>query len=1074
MHLSEFSVRNPVPILVGFLVLLFSGLLAFGQLGIDDTPNIDVPLVSVTVTQPGAGPTELETQITKKIEDAVAPLDNVDEISSTVQDGVSRTTIAFVLQTDTDRATNDVRNAIAQIRQTLPQDANDPIVQRLEFAGGAVVSYVVKSEQRSIAELSNLVDRDISRALLAVQGVARVQRTGGLDREVRVDLNPDRLLALGITATQVNDQIRAFNTDVPAGAAQVAGLDRNLRTLGSTDSIPQLAQLPIQLPSGATVPLGDLGKVWDGYKEPEQIVRFQSQDTAATLPPPAVGFSVFRSTGTPVVTVEEGVQKAVAALAETLPADVKLELVFTSATDSRESYQATIDSLLQGSVLTVLVVSLFLWDWRPTLVTATALPLSIIPTFMAMKLLNYTLNGMTLLALALAMGNLVDDAICMIENIDSHLQQGKSPFQAAIDGAREIGLAVVATTATIVGIFLPVAFMGGISGQFFQPFGFTVSIATLFSTLVAVTMTPLLAARLLRPYRASAQPSGPRNSTQPLPQPSAPTPQRPGLYRRLLTLALRHRILTLVVAVLLFWGSLQLVPLIPKGLFGGSDQGLSRLSVELPPGSTLEKTDAISQRVTQQLLENPSVVSVFSEVGDRGGDPNRASLTINLKPKTDRDQTLWEFEAAMRPQFQQIPGARISFSSQGPGGSSKDLSVTLRSDNPEALTQAALELETGMQGIPGLVEISSSASLVQPEILVTPDPQRATDLGVSVQTIGRTLSLAAIGDASDRLAKFDLPDRQIPIRVQLDPDRRDDLNTLKNLRVPSQNGSLVPLMAVADVSLGSGPAEINRTDRSRQVSVGANLDGVSLGDAYAQVQALPILQNLPAGVTEQPDGDTEIMRDVFAGFLGALAIGVLCIYGVLVLLYSSFLTPLAILAALPLSLGGALLALMITQTELGLFALIGIVLLMGLVTKNAILLVDCALANQAAGMPQFRAVMESGVSRLRPILMTTFSTMAGMMPIALGLGAGGEVRSPMAIAVIGGFSTSTLLTLVVVPVLFTYIDSFQYRLLHGFRGRPQPPQPAAHASAPDTASPGFPPTGDPDPEATQAKTPVAF
>lgn len=1064
MHLSEFSVRNPVPILVGFLVLLFGGLLAFGQLGIDDTPNIDVPLVSVTVTQPGAGPTELETQITKKIEDAVAPLDNVDEISSTVQDGVSRTTIAFVLKTDTDRATNDVRNAIAQIRQTLPQDANDPIVQRLEFAGGAVVSYVVKSEQRSIAELSNLVDRDISRALLAVQGVARVQRTGGLDREVRVDLNPDRLLALGITATQVNDQIRAFNTDVPAGAAQVAGLDRNLRTLGSTDSIPQLAQLPIQLPSGATVPLGDLGKVWDGYKEPEQVVRFQSRDNAATLPPPAVGFSVFRSTGTPVVTVEEGVQQAVAALAETLPADVKLELVFTSATDSRESYQATIDSLLQGSVLTVLVVSLFLRDWRPTLVTATALPLSIIPTFMTMDLLDYTLNGMTLLALALAMGNLVDDAICMIENIDSHLQQGKSPFQAAIDGAREIGLAVVATTATVVGIFLPVAFMGGISGQFFQPFGFTVSIATLFSTLVAVTMTPLMAARLLRPYRATSPTSSPHNLTQPTPQ-TSPTS---GPYRRLLTLALRHRILTLVVAVLLFWGSLQLVPLIPQGLFGGSDQGLSRLSVELPPGSTLEKTDAVTQRVTQQLFENPSVVSVFSEVGDRGGDPNRASLTINLKPKTERDQTLWEFEAAMRPQFQQIPGARISFSSQGPGGSSKDLSVTLRSDNPEALNQAALALEAQMQGIPGLVELSSSASLVQPEILVTPDPQRATDLGVSVQTIGRTLSLAAIGDGDDRLAKFDLPDRQIPIRVQIDPDRRDDLNTLKNLRVPSQNGSLVPLMAVAEVSLGSGPAEITRADRSRQVSVGANLDGVSLGDAYAQVKALPVLQNLPPGVTEQPDGDTEIMRDVFTGFLSALAIGVLCIYGVLVLLYSSFLTPLAILAALPLSLGGALLALMITQTELGLFALIGIVLLMGLVTKNAILLVDCALANQAAGMPQFRAVVESGVSRLRPILMTTFSTMAGMVPIALGLGAGGEVRSPMAIAVIGGFTTSTLLTLIVVPVLFTYIDSFQYRLLHGFRGRPQPPQPAANAGS------GFPPTGDPDPEAAQAKTPVAF
>ncbi|MEB3274737.1 MAG: efflux RND transporter permease subunit [Prochlorothrix sp.] len=1057
MHLSEFSVRNPVPIIVGFLVLLFGGFLAFNQLGIDDTPNIDIPVINVTVTQPGAGPTELETQITKKVEDAVAPLDNVDEVSSTVQDGVSRTTIAFLLDTDTDRATNDVRNALAQIRQTLPQDANDPIVQRLEFAGGAVVSYVVRSDQRSVAELSNLVDRDLSRTLLSVPGVARVQRVGGIDREVRVDLNPDRLIALDITATQVNDQIRAFNTDVPGGSTQVAGRDFNLRTLGSSDSIAQLAQLPIQLPNGSTVPLGDLGSVQDGQKELEQLVRFQTQENRDRLPPPAVGFSVFRSTGTPVVTVEEGVRAAVADLQATLPEDISLDLVFTSATDSRESYQATIDSILLGSLLTVVVVSCFLRDWRPTLVTATALPLSIVPTFWAMDLLDYTLNGMTLLALALAMGNLVDDAICMIENIDTHLSQGKPPFQAAIDGAREIGLAVVATTATIVGIFLPVAFMGGISGQFFQPFGFTVSLATLFSTLVAVTMTPLLAARLLRPRRSP--------SPAPSATPAATTPPQRGLYRSLLSFALRHRLLTLALALLLFWGSLQLVPLIPKGLFGGSDQGLSILSVELPPGSTLAQTETVTQRVTQQVLANPSVVSVFSETGERGGDANQATLTINLKPKAERDQSLWEFEAAMRSQFQQIPGARISFSSQGPGGSGKDFSIILRSDNPEALTQTALELETEMAQIPGLVEVSSSASLVQPEILVTPDPQRATDLGVSVQNIGRTLSLAAIGDGDDRLAKFDLPDRQIPIRVQIAPDRRNDLNTLKNLRIPSQNGSLVPLMAVADVRLGSGPAEINRSDRARQVSVGANLDGIALGDAYAKVQALPVLQNLPAGVTEQPDGDTEIMRDVFTGFLSALAVGVLCIYGVLVLLYGSFLIPLAILAALPLSIGGALLALMVTQTELGLFALIGIVLLMGLVTKNAILLVDCALANEKAGMSQFRAVVESGASRLRPILMTTFSTMAGMMPIALGIGAGGEVRSPMAIAVIGGFSTSTLLTLVVVPVLFTYIDSLQYRLLHGFRGRPQ---------SPDSPVESLPPIPDPDRDTTPPQPPIAL
>ncbi|WP_353258462.1 efflux RND transporter permease subunit [Prochlorothrix hollandica] len=1049
MHLSTFSVRNPVPILVGFLILLLGGWFSFGQMGIDDTPNIDVPVVSVTVTQPGAGPTELETQVTKKVEDVVASLDNVDELTSTVRDGISTTTIAFILGTDTDRATNDVRNAVAQIRQTLPQDANEPVVQRLAFAGGAVMSYVVKSDQRSLADLTNLVDRDIGRALLSVKGVAQVQRLGGIDREVRVDLNPDRLLALGITATQVNDQIRAANVDLPAGSAQVASRDRNLRTLGSADTVAQLASLPIVLPQGSTVPLSTLGRVTDDHRDLEQIARFSDGSTASQAPPAVVAFSVFRSTGTSVVTVEEGVRAAVETLNSTLPPDLDLSLIFTQADDPRESYQATIDSLVMGSILTVLVVSLFLRDWRPTLVTATALPLSIIPTFLVMRGLDYTLNGMTLLALALAMGNLVDDAICMVENIDSHLAMGKTPFRAAIDGAREIGLAVVATTATVVGIFTPVAFMGGIPGQFFQPFGFTVSIATLFSTLVAVTITPLMAARLLRSPTLTLGADDLQPSTN-----------RPQLYRWALTWALRHRVISLTLAVLLFWGSLQLVPLIPKGLFGGSDQGLSQMSIELPPGSTLEQTDRISQQVTQQLLANPNVLSVFSEVGERGGEPNKANLTVNLVPKADRAESLWEFEASMRPGFQGIPGARISFISQGAGGGNKDLSIVLRSDNPIALAQSAAELEAAMAAMAGVVDVSSSASLVQPEILIRPNVQRAADLGVSVQSIARTLSLAAIGDGDADLAKFDLADRQIPIRVQVDPDRRNDLDTLKNLQIPSQTGALVPLMAVADVGLGSGPAEINRSDRERQVSIGANLDGVALGDAYAQVQALPIMQNLPAGVSEQPDGDTEIMRDIFSRFAGALGSGVLCIYVILVLLYNSFLTPLAILVALPLSIGGALLALMITQTELGLFALIGIVMLMGLVTKNAILLVDCALANQAAGMPQFRAVIESGVSRLRPILMTTFSTMAGMLPIALGLGAGGEVRSPMAIAVIGGFTTSTLLTLVVVPVLFTYIDSFQYRLLHGFQGRPTGDRPGA-----------LPPTATPEPE---AKTPVAF
>jgi hydrophobe/amphiphile efflux-1 (HAE1) family protein len=1029
MHPSAWSIRNPVPILVAFLVMVLAGILAFAQLGIDESPNIDIPAVSVTVTQVGAGPTELETQVTQPIEDAIAGLGNIDEVRSVVNDGVSTTTVAFVLGTDSDRATNDVRNAVAQIRQELPADITEPVVQRLEFAGGPIMTYAVLSEQRSVEELSDLVDRTISRALLTVPGVAQVNRVGGVDREIQVALNPTRLKALGITATQVNDQIRALNVDLPSGRSDAGQTQSNIRTLGSADSVEALQRYRIALPNGSAVPLSSLGRVEDTTAEVRQYARFldATAQEAGGTPQEVVAFSVLRSTGSTLVSVEEAVRAEVDRLQQTLPEDVQLQLIVTSADAIRESYKATLDALIVGSILTVIVVGLFLRDWRPTLITALALPLSIVPTFMVMQSLDYTLNGMTLLALALAMGNLVDDAICMIENIDQHLAMGKSPFRAALDASSEIGLAVVATTATIVAVFVPVAFMGGIPGQFFQPFGITVAVATMFSTLVACTMTPMLAARLLR---SKSKVATSREMTRTRAAALASLPQQHWHpYRSLLSWALRHRLLTLAIALLFFIGSLQLIPLIPTGLFDAGDRGLSTVVVELPPGSTLADTDRVAQRTTSVLQQHPAVASMFVEVGTGSTDGvDSGRIAVNLKPKGDRTVSQQEFESQMRSQFQRIPGARVRFEAMGAAGSTSDLTVVLKGDNPESLGQVALALEQQMRDLPGLVDVSSSASLVKPEILIVPDPERAADLGVSVQAIARTASLATLGDADANLAKFDLPDRQIPIRVQLDPASRDDLDTLRSLNIPAQNGALVPLSAVADVRFGSGPATIERFERSRQVTLGANLQGLSLGEALTRVEQLPAMQSLPLDVQQQPAGDAEIMRDIFSRFGLALATGIVCIYAILVLLYNNFLHPFTILTALPLSLGGALVALMITQKELGLFALIGIVLLMGLVTKNAILLVDCALANKRElGMPQFKAVLESGVSRLRPIVMTTLSTIAGMTPIALGLGAEGETRSPMAIAVIGGMTTATLLTLVIVPVIFTYIDGLQFR-----------------------------------------------
>ena len=1002
-----------------FVVLAIVGLISFPMLGIDENPNIDVPRVSVTVIQQGAGPVELETQVTKKVEDAIANLGNIDELRSIVKDGVSTTNIYLDLGTDSDVATNDVRNAIAQIRQDLPSDVEEPVVKRVEFIGGSIMSYVVSSPQRSVEELSDLVDRKISRYLLRVPGVSQINRIGGVHREIRVDINPQRLEALGITATEVNDQIRAFNINLPGGRSELSGTEKNIRTLGSAKTVEALRNYRIVLPNGSDVVLSSLGEVKDGGAEPRQQVRFTIKDDLRVVQQETfVGFSVLRSTGSTLVTVEEGVRAAVKELEKTLPADISMNLIVTHADRLRETYQASIDALVIGSILTVITVGLFLRDWRATLITALALPLSIVPTFMVMRMLGYTLNTITLLALALAMGNLVDDAICMIENIAQHLARGKKPFQAALDASAEIGLAVLATTVTIVAVFIPVAFMGGIPGQFFQPFGLTVAISTMFSTLVATTMTPMLAAYLLKGKVESLQiKNGKQGKRQP--------------YLSLLSWALGHRIATLLLAVAFFIGSLQLVPLIPKGLFSGYDHGLSLVLIELPPGATLSNTDRVMQQTTSLLLQQPVVENVLGVAG--GEKINEAILYINLTPREEREISQKQFEQQMRSGFQEIPGARIGFQAQSAGGAGKDLQILLKSENPQALRQTADALERYMRSISGLVEVNSSASLVKPEILIKPDPARAADLGVSVQAIARTASLATIGDIDSTLAKFDLPDRQIPIRVQLADRFRNDLETLKNIRVPSQNGGVVPLLAVADVSLGSGPAEINRFDRARQASVEGNLQGISLGQALDQVN--PWLgKNLPSEVEQQPSGDAKIMRDVFTRFGSALRLGVLSIYAILVLLYNNFIYPFTIMVALPLSLGGALLALMITQKELGLMAAIGILLLMGLVTKNAILLLDCSLANMREGLRQRQAIKDAGVSRLRPILMTTFSTIAGMTPIALGLGAGGQMRSPMAIAVIGGIATSTMLTLVVVPILFTYVDSFQRRLLGLFRG----------------------------------------
>jgi multidrug efflux pump subunit AcrB len=996
-NVSAISIRHPIPPIVLFILLTIAGIISFLSLDITDNPDIDVPMVSVTVSRPGAAPTEMEIQITKKIEDAVAGLGSIDHIQSTITDGSSVTTIEFAIGSNTDRAVNDVRDAVSKVRQNLPQDILEPVVERINIAGEPVVYYSVVMPGMNTEQLSWLVDNDISRAMLSVKGVALVQRVGGVDREVRIELDPERLIALGITADAVNAQLIGLNVDIPGGRGTIGGAEQSIRTLGSARTVDDLRNTEISLPSGRKARLSELGKVIDGPGEQRQAARYDGI--------PVVSFNVQRSPNTSDVTIYNGVQQQVALLKQRYPG-IEFKQIFASVEFTEDTYNASVEALSIGAALAILVVFWFLRDWRATLISAAAMPLSAIPTFTVMKILGFTLNGISLLALSLVVGILVDDAIVEIENIVRHIRQGKSPYQAALEAADEIGLAVIATTATIMVVFLPVSFMGGVPGQFFRQFGITVAVAVFFSLLVARLISPMMAAYLMTPH---AEEKPPRWLER---------------YIASLRWCIAHRGVTVVGAIGIFVASLALIPFIPTGFFPDVDLGQSELHIELPPGATLDDNLAVSGRLSELLRTRPEVAHVLVSAGG-AGDIRKANLFVKLVPRSDRKMNQKQFETSIRPTLLSVPGIRFSFS--GTGFSDKDISVILSGDDGPALEDVSERLLSEVATIPEVVNAASTASLQRPEVLIKPMFDRAAREGVSVQQIGRVAMLATLGDLDQNLAKFDMGDRQIPIRVQLDPRTRNDIGTIENLRVMTSSGMSVPLKTVADVSLGAGPAQIDRFDRSRKVAVeGDLLAGAEIGPVLAKIYALPALQNLPPEVHLSKYGNAEQMGVLQKDFGTALAASLLLIFAVLVLLFGNFFQPPTIMMALPLSVGGALVALLIAHKAVSMPAMIGLLMLMGIVTKNSILLVEYAIvAIRDRGLGRTDALVDAGRKRARPIIMTTVAMIAGMTPIAAGFGADSDFRSPMAIAVVGGLVTSTLLSLVVIPAVFTYFDDLQ-------------------------------------------------
>lgn len=996
-NISAWAIRHPVMPVVLFFVLFFVGVVDFIRLPINLQPDITFPMVQVSVSQPGAAPTEMETQIAQKIEGSISSIGNVRNITTYIIEGLVGINVQFQIGTPVDRAVTDVRDAVAKVRNDLPQGIFEPQVQRVNFSG-PFVYYAVTTTTMSPEALSWFVDNTVTKRLLAVPGVAQVTRTGGVSREIRVELDPARMQALGITAYEVNEQLRALNLDAPGGRAQLGGGEQAIRVLGGAKTAAALGESQIFVRAGKWVRLRDLADVRDGIEEVRTIARLNGR--------PATTFGVSKAIGASDVAVAKAVDEELKKIMAENPGVSGLTTIFSTEPHTERTYHSSINALLEGSVLAVIVVWCFLRSSRATVISALAIPLSAIPTFAFMDLMGFTLNQITLLGLSLVAGVLVDDAIVEIENIVRHMRMGKSGFRAALDAADEIGLAVVATSFTIIAVFLPVSFMSGITGQYFKQFGLTVAAAVFISLLVARLITPVLAAYALKPD-AMLQHSvdGPIMSR----------------YLQTLRWVASNRWKTILGGFLFFVLSIGMMWVIPKAFVPPEDFASAELDIELPPGGTLDDTARVAATATAILRKSPEVTDVVEFVG--GDEIRTATLYISLVPRSQRGLSQKQWEQKMAPLMQTVPDGQLNFSDNGGG---RDVQLYLTGDDPVLLEATAHKLLAEMQGLGELRSGRIRGDLPRPEIIVHPRLDIAAQLGVSVESISQTIRIATLGDLPQNGAKFSLIDRQIPIRVSLIESARRDFTTLENLPVPTESGSSVPLKAVADLSFGRGPSAVRRYNQSRRAFLEADLaPGVELGTAKDKVYALPTLKHLPQGVHLVETGDAQFMTELQDNFLLAIGAGVLMVFAVLVLLFARVFQPITILSALPLSLGGAMLALLLTGFPLSLPVVIGVLMLMGIVAKNSILLVDFAIEEMRAGKPRLEALLEAGHKRARPIVMTTIAMVAGMLPVALGWGGDGDFRAPMAITVIGGLITSTLLTLIIVPAIFTVFDDIE-------------------------------------------------
>ena len=998
-RVSTWGIKNPTPVALLFLALIIAGVGGYLAMPIKNFPEVSFPVVTVSVSQNGAAPSEMETQVTRPIEDVVAGISGVKHTSSTVVQGSSSTTIEFVFGTDAQKALDDVRSAVDRARVNLPLGIDPPYVARFEIDDQPLMFYAVSSPNMSSTDLSWFIDNTAARAIQAGKGVGQVTRTGGLDREINVVLDPERMAALGVTAPQINQALVQYTNDLGGGRAKIGARELTVRVLGSVRTVETLRALQIPLPGGRYARLDQIASIGDGSGEKRGFAMLDGS--------PVASFQVSKTKGASDVAVEKEVLKAVAQLKKDHP-EVAFTQILSTVKNTRESFNATVDVLVEGMVLAVLVVFLFLREWRATVISAVAMPASLIPTFAAMSLFGFSINIVTLLALNLVIGMLVDDAIVEIENIQKRIERGQRPFQAALEGADAIGLAVVATTFTIVAVFVPVSMMNSSVGQFFREFGVTVAMSVLFSLLVARLMTPLLAAYFLKPHAH--------------PKPARPMPER---YTRALNWALAHRWASVGLSIAFLGLSIVLARSIPTGFQPSGDPGYVYMNVQGPPGSTRQDMERAALATTRLFRQQPDVDTVFAQIGSSGPNGDLTSGRIVAKLKDHRAHTTNEMKQLMRDKLASIPDARITFQSQNGGGS--DSEIILASQDGVALARAQEALLRQMRGLTTLIgDPRPAPPPASPELIVRPKPLEAARLGVTADTLGSIARVATIGDIDANVAKFPDGERRIPIRVRLPGVAIADLSVIRRLQVPTLSGKLTDLSAVADVDFEAGPARILRYDRERRVSVQSDFKpGVISGQVNKAVDALPVMQTLPAGVHRANSNDDEQQNELFGGIIVAMLAGVGLIFAVIVLLFRSFFKPLTVFPTLLLSLGGAFFALWAARKALDLPSMIGLLMLMGLSAKNSILLIEFAIEREREGMTRAMALYAACAERSRPIIMTTVAMIMGMAPTALGIGQGAEWRQPMAICVIGGLIASTVLSLVMVPVFYEIFDDFE-------------------------------------------------